>query len=112
MTCRKTRPIEKSATPNNLPALLTTFIGREKEQAEIVQWIGTHRLVTLTGSGGVGKTRLSLKVGGQILEQVWQRGLVGGTGTSQRPGTFGADGGFRVWDCPPILHHFPHAIAD
>ena len=62
-------PIEKSATPNNLPALLTTFIGREKEQAEVVQWISTHRLVTLTGSGGVGKTRLSLKVGGQILEQ-------------------------------------------
>ena len=50
--------------PNNLPASLTTFIGREKEKSEILQLIGTHRLVTLTGSGGVGKTRLSLKVGG------------------------------------------------
>ena len=60
---------EKSATPNNLPSLLTTFIGRENEQTEIEQLIGTHRLVTLTGSGGVGKTRLSLKVGGEILEQ-------------------------------------------
>lgn len=59
--------IEKSVTPNNLPALLTTFIGREKEQAEIIQLIGAHRLVTLTGSGGVGKTRISLKVGGQVL---------------------------------------------
>jgi predicted ATPase/transcriptional regulator with XRE-family HTH domain len=58
---------EKSVTPNNLPALLTTFIGREKEQAEIIQLIGGHRLVTLTGSGGVGKTRISLKVGGQVL---------------------------------------------
>jgi predicted ATPase len=56
-------------TPNNLPALLTTFIGREKEQAEILQRIGTHRLVTLTGSGGVGKTRISLKVGGQVLDE-------------------------------------------
>ena len=56
-------------TPNNLPASLTTFIGREKEQAEILQLIRTHRLVTLTGSGGVGKTRISLKVGGQVLDQ-------------------------------------------
>ncbi len=56
-------------TPNNLPSSLTTFIGREKEQAEILQRIRTHRLVTLTGSGGVGKTRISLEVGGQVLEE-------------------------------------------
>ena len=59
----------KMVTSNNLPSSLTTFIGREKEQAEILQWIGRHRLVTLTGSGGVGKTRISLKVGGQVLEE-------------------------------------------
>jgi predicted ATPase/transcriptional regulator with XRE-family HTH domain len=58
-----------TVTPNNLPALLTTFIGREKEQAEILGLIGTHRLVTLIGSGGVGKTRISLKVGGQVLNE-------------------------------------------
>jgi predicted ATPase/DNA-binding XRE family transcriptional regulator len=56
-------------SPNNLPAALTTFIGREKEQAEILQRLGTQRLVTLTGPGGVGKTRLSLKVGGHVLDQ-------------------------------------------
>jgi predicted ATPase len=60
---------EKMVAPNNLPASLTTFIGREKEQAEILQLIGMHRLVTLTGSGGVGKTRISLKVAGQVLEE-------------------------------------------
>ena len=59
----------KMVTPNNLPAFLTTFIGREKEQAEILQLIGTHRLVTLTGSGGVGKTRISVKVGEQVLNE-------------------------------------------
>lgn len=59
---------ENSRQKNNLPVSLTTFIGREKEQAEIVQLIGANRLVTLTGSGGVGKTRTSLKVGGQILD--------------------------------------------
>src|SRR5215217_1947184 len=58
-----------TVTPNNLPASLTTFIGREKEQAEILQLIGTHRLVTLTGSGGVGKTRISLQVGRQVLDE-------------------------------------------
>ena len=58
-----------TVTPNNLPASLTTFIGREKEQAEIFGLIRTHRLVTLTGAGGVGKTRISLQVGGQVLEE-------------------------------------------
>ena len=38
----------------NLPASLSSFIGREKEQADAIQLIGKHRLVTLTGSGGVG----------------------------------------------------------
>jgi len=52
---------------SNLPAPLTTFIGREKEQAQVIQLIDKHRLVTLTGSGGVGKTRLSINVGGQVL---------------------------------------------
>ena len=51
----------------NLPSLLTTFIGREKEQAEIIQHLNKHRLVTLMGSGGVGKTRLSIKVGEQVM---------------------------------------------
>jgi transcriptional regulator with XRE-family HTH domain len=61
--------IGKMLTPNDLPTSLITFIGREKEQAEILKLIHTHRLVTLTGSGGVGKTRISLKVGGQILDE-------------------------------------------
>ena len=59
----------KRVTSNNLPAALTTFIGREKEQAEILQLIDTHRLVTLTGAGGVGKTRISLQVGRQVLDE-------------------------------------------
>jgi predicted ATPase/DNA-binding XRE family transcriptional regulator len=53
---------------SNLPAGLTTFIGREKEQSEILRLLAKHRLLTLTGPGGVGKTRLSLKVGEQVLE--------------------------------------------
>jgi predicted ATPase/class 3 adenylate cyclase len=55
--------------PNNLPVQLTSFIGRENEIMEIKQAIHEHRLVTLTGSGGTGKTRLSLQVADKVLKQ-------------------------------------------
>jgi non-specific serine/threonine protein kinase len=56
-----------SKTKNNLPTQLTSFIGREKEIAEIKVSLVSSRLVTLTGSGGTGKTRLSIEVGAQLL---------------------------------------------
>ena len=55
--------------PNNLPTQLTTFIGRENEISELKQELHKHRLVTLTGSGGTGKTRLSLQVAAELLEK-------------------------------------------
>jgi predicted ATPase/class 3 adenylate cyclase/predicted negative regulator of RcsB-dependent stress response len=57
------------ASRHNLPAPTTSFIGRKKEKVEIKQAIGAHRLVTLTGSGGTGKTRLSLQVAVDLLDQ-------------------------------------------
>jgi predicted ATPase/class 3 adenylate cyclase len=54
---------------HNLPAQMTSFIGREKEMAEIAQAIREHRLVTLTGVGGTGKTRLALQVAANLLDQ-------------------------------------------
>lgn len=54
--------------PNNLPVQLTSFIGREKEIAEIKQGLTEHRLVTLTGSGGTGKSRLSLQVAADVID--------------------------------------------
>jgi predicted ATPase/class 3 adenylate cyclase len=53
--------------PNNLPTQLTSFIGRDKEIAEIKSMLDSARLVTLTGSGGTGKTRLSIEIGMQEL---------------------------------------------
>src|SRR6266545_4833972 len=53
-------------TPTNLPVQLTSFIGREHELEEIKRLIFTHRLVTLTGPGGVGKTRLAIQTANQI----------------------------------------------
>jgi predicted ATPase/class 3 adenylate cyclase len=49
-------------TPNNLPTVLTSFVGREREVAEGRRLLGATRLLTLTGPGGTGKTRLSLQI--------------------------------------------------
>ena len=58
------KPINTPNQPKtNLPAQLTSFIGREKELADVSSLLEKHRLVTLIGSGGVGKTRLSIKMG-------------------------------------------------
>jgi class 3 adenylate cyclase len=54
---------------HNLQVQLTSFIGREKEMEEIKQFILTHRLITLTGVGGTGKTRLSLQVAADMVDQ-------------------------------------------
>ncbi len=55
--------------PNNLPVQLTTFIGREKEIREVEAHLETERLLTLTGPGGAGKTRLSLQVAADRIER-------------------------------------------
>jgi predicted ATPase len=56
----------RAARVTNLPAPLTRFIGRERELVEVGQLIRAHRLVSLTGTGGVGKTRLALEAGQQL----------------------------------------------
>ena len=53
-------------SPNNLPLQLTSFVGREKETAEVKSLLSTSRLLTLTGSGGCGKTRLSIQIASEI----------------------------------------------
>jgi predicted ATPase/class 3 adenylate cyclase len=57
------------ALPNNLPMQLSSFIGREEEIAEIKRLLSMTRLVTLIGMGGAGKTRLSLQVAAEVLEE-------------------------------------------
>jgi predicted ATPase/class 3 adenylate cyclase len=52
----------------NLPDQLSSFIGRERELAELHGLLGGARLVTLTGAGGVGKTRLALRLGAELLD--------------------------------------------
>ena len=56
------------ATSNNLPRLLTSFIGREGELREVASLLKQTRLLTLTGMGGLGKTRLSLQAAADALD--------------------------------------------
>ena len=64
-----------AAPRNNLPTLQTSFVGRETEVADITALLAGHRLVTLVGSGGIGKTRASLHVAANLpdgaLDGVW-----------------------------------------
>jgi predicted ATPase/DNA-binding CsgD family transcriptional regulator len=61
-------------TVSNLPVQLTSFIGRERELAEVKHLVSTSRLVTLTGAGGCGKTRLALRVAADISDR-FENGL-------------------------------------
>src|ERR1700676_1970693 len=55
--------------PGNLRSPVTSLVGRESEVAEIRDVVRNHRLVTLTGGGGVGKTRLGLEVGERLRDE-------------------------------------------
>ncbi len=57
------------AAGNNLPQQLTSLIGRDADLAEIAVQLDGHRLVTLTGAGGVGKTRLAIAAGNNLLDR-------------------------------------------
>ena len=64
-----------NVVPGNLPMQTTSFVGRGEELRELIELVRAHRLVTLTGVGGVGKTRLAVQVAGELVpdfgEGVW-----------------------------------------
>ncbi len=68
------RSLGNPAYPNNLPEQISTFIGRQRELADIRALLGRSRLVTLVGTGGAGKTRLALAVAAELVDSsagVW-----------------------------------------
>jgi non-specific serine/threonine protein kinase len=65
---RSARPAVTDRKRTNLPELSTSFVGRERELAEIKQLLPRTRLLTLTGTGGIGKTRLAQQAGAEVLD--------------------------------------------
>jgi class 3 adenylate cyclase len=61
------------ATPNNLPQQATSFVGREHELTEAMQLLRNGRLLTLLGAGGIGKTRLSLQMAADVMDDSGRR---------------------------------------
>lgn len=55
---------------HNLPAPITSFVGRERQLGEIARLLGEHRLVTLSGVGGVGKTRLAIEAARSLADEL------------------------------------------
>lgn len=61
--------VRQTTAAHNLPAQLTSFVGRQAELAEVGQLVVGNRLVTLTGAGGAGKTRLAVEVTSRLVTQ-------------------------------------------
>jgi predicted ATPase/class 3 adenylate cyclase len=60
--------LDNPELPNNLPGQLSAFVGREREVREVRKLVASSRLVTLTGAGGCGKTRLALQAAAELLD--------------------------------------------
>jgi len=97
---------------HNLPVQLTSFIGREKEMAELKRLLSGSRLLTLTGSGGTGKTRLALHVAADLLDSfgdgVWLVELASLSDPDLVPQTVAAVLGVREEPSYPLMQ----ALAD
>jgi predicted ATPase/DNA-binding winged helix-turn-helix (wHTH) protein len=66
---RGIQPSADAASLTNLPAAISDLIGRETEVGELQELIATHRLVTVIGAGGIGKTRLGVEVARRLLPE-------------------------------------------
>ncbi len=104
------------AAPNNLPQQATSFIGREKELVDLKRLLPTARLLTLTGSGGCGKTRLSLQVAADLLERfpdgVWLVELAPLSDSDLVPPTVASVLGLKEEPSKPIIETLTEYLKD
>ena len=86
--------VERTAPASNLPSQLTSFVGRARELEELATRLEEHRLVTLTGVGGIGKTRLAIEVAHQAAslfeDGVWWIDLSAVSEPAEVPGRVAA----------------------
>jgi predicted ATPase len=94
------RSLDNPSLLNNLPALSSSFIGRQPELVEVRGAVASGRLVTLTGAGGAGMTRLALQVAAELLDGagdgVWLVELASVNDGTQVPAAIGAALGITV----------------
>jgi predicted ATPase/class 3 adenylate cyclase len=101
--------------PHNLPLQLTRFVGRAREMEEVRSTVRSSRLVTLTGTGGSGKTRLALRVAADLLEEhpdgTWFVELAGTADPALVPRVVSSTIGIREQHGRPILDTLVHHLA-
>ena len=86
----------RTRSAGNLPVPISSFIGRIEEIDTVAELLGQHRLMTLVGPGGVGKTRLGLQVAARLAGRGPRRCLADRTGVVARPCARGGGDGDRA----------------
>lgn len=103
------------AQATNLPLHLTAFVGRQRELAEVRAFLGKDRLVTLTGPGGSGKTRIAQQTAGELLDRfpdgVWWVDLALLTDPTQVAEAVAAAAGVRERPGRPIVETLAAELA-
>jgi predicted ATPase/class 3 adenylate cyclase len=109
-------PRTLDARPGNLPVALTSFVGREEEVAEVERLLGQTRLLTLTGPGGSGKSRLALAAADDLLPQfqdgAWSVDLAPVTDPALVPAAVANALGVREAGDRPILDGVKEHLRD
>src|ERR1700733_7157961 len=103
---------EATGSMHGFPAALTSFGGRAGVVGEILGHLGQYRLVTVTGPGGAGKTRLAGEVARRVADRFADGGGLGGRGGGGGPGRGGAGGAAAVGEALGIRERPAVAAAD
>ncbi len=108
--------LDNPELPNNLPSVVNAFVGRERELAEVRALVQSSRLITLTGAGGSGKTRLALQVAAELLDTtadgVWFIELAPVTDGEQIPAVVAAVLGLPDQCGPDVSNAVIEALGD
>ncbi len=105
-----------ASTPNNLPQQLNSFIGRERELAQTRERLHSARLLTLLGMGGLGKSRLSLQLAAEVLDEfpdgVWFVELAGLLDAAAVPQALATVLGVKEEAGRPVIEAVYHYVRD
>lgn len=108
-------PRAAAAAPHNLPAALTPFLGRVREQAQLAALLAEHRMVTVTGPRGAGKSRLAARVAAARLadcpDGVWWIDLPAVARRDPVPAALATTLGLRLEPGRPVWHALRELLA-